>query len=404
MRIIITKNGKYIIQEMDNETTPIRYQKISRNRFPSLYKRKSINNISEYLRLNKKKLSWGQNPPSRKSVSQNNSMNNFFSRDVSKINSSELNKAKKVKLAKKKLNISQNLLDRYYDADDAYKMKLSNFANELKRKQNKKNDSEMQEEKKDFFEFAKNTNNNSQIKKRILLSEIISKMNLKILKHQISKQNTGYDDTRLPLNDTNKDSFNFRSKFEDKKLTLNNLKILLNIPINPDRKDLINYFKQQKEIRPHYFENFLKYDEQQIYKLNKICQLIFDQKENAKKINEYLKEKKINEEKLAKDKGMNSIMYVDKLMHETNGIIGSYERYKENCKNKRNKIFKEQVRKIKNNYWDRYEVDKFLKEEQKQKKLGEDYSKSSFDYEEIFNKTRNNIKLSKSTPNIFEKK
>ena len=400
MRIIITKSGKCIIQEMENETPPMRKKTISRNRLPNLYNKKPVNSISEYLTLNQKKLNWGQNPRPRKSISQNNSMNNFFARDVSKINNNELEQAKKIKLAKKKLNISQNFLEKYYDSDSAYKLKLNNLANELKRK-NKQNENEEQE--KDFIGFTKKMKNNNQIKKKVLLSEIISKINLKPLINQISKQNIGYDDVRFPLNDINKDSFNFRSKFEDKKLTLENLKFLLNIPINPDRKDLIKYFKQQKEIKPHYFENFLKYDEQQIYKLNKICQLVFNQKEEDKKIDENLKEKKLNKEKLMKDQGINSIIYVNKLMNETNDIIGSYQKYKENCVNKRRKIFRDQVRKIKSNYWDKYDVDKYLKEDQKQNRLVYDYSKSSHDYEEDYNKLGTS-NLSKSSPNIFEKK
>lgn len=405
MRIIITKNGKVIIQEIENETSPVLKKKISRNHLPNLYNKKTVNSISEYLTLNKKKLCWGQNPRIRKSVSQNSSMNNFFARDVSKVNNSELNQAKKIKLAKKKLNISQNFLEKYYDSDNAYKMKLNNLAKELKRKQNKKNDSEELEQ--DFIGFTKKANNsNNQIKKKILLSEIISKVSLKSLKNQISKENIGYDDARLPLDDINKDSFNFRSKFEDKKLTLENLKILLNIPINPDRRDLINYFKQQKQINPQYFENFLKYDEQQIYKLNKICQLVFNQKEDEKKVNENLKEKLNNKEKLMKDAGINSMMHLNQLINETNGIIGNYQKYKENCKHKKKKIFRDQVKKIKNDYWDKYDLDKLLKEsqKQKQKKLEDDYSKSSLDYEEENKKIGINSSLSKSVPNIFERK
>ena len=65
-----------------------------------------------------------------------------------------------------------------------------------------------------------NKNENFNINKNhILLGDIISKNNLLNLKTQISKDNLGHDDVRLPLDEKNKNSFNLRSKYEDKKAT-----------------------------------------------------------------------------------------------------------------------------------------------------------------------------------------
>ena len=138
-----------------------------------------------------------------------------------------------------------------------------------------------------------NNNTNIKSKPKILLGDIISVKNLISMRKMLSKDNTGPDDTRVPLNDINKDSFNFRSKYENKKLTYDNLSILLNLPMNPDRTNLIEYYKQNKPIAPFYFENLLKYNEAQIYKLNKICQIIFHKE--TKKIKEKQKKHHYND-------------------------------------------------------------------------------------------------------------
>ena len=69
--------------------------------------------------------------------------------------------------------------------------------------------------------------------------------------------------------------------------------MILNYGINTDKSNIIKYFQQNRNISPHYFENLLKYDESQLYKLNRICEDILyeKEKENNKK-RKYLFEKK----------------------------------------------------------------------------------------------------------------
>jgi hypothetical protein len=122
--------------------------------------------------------------------------------------------------------------------------------------------------------FGFNSSEMSNKVNRINLGQIISKNNLNNLRKQISKYNKGPDDKRIPLNEQNLRSYNFRSRYENKQATEEDMDLLLNYSINPDKESIIKYFQQEKNISPQYFENLLKYDEPHLYKLNKICQII----------------------------------------------------------------------------------------------------------------------------------
>lgn len=417
MRIIVTKNGKYILQELedeknigmsvDNLNENRKYRNFSGIKLPNLNK-KYVTLRSFY--ENSKKVQWGANHRT-KSVLAKRTMDNYFNRDESTINKLELQLAKKIKLSKPKINISQQFLNKYDDLDVTYKDKIKNLTNTLKSNVDKTKEekikNEINEQNKIFSNLnAKdnilNTNNKIDIiskKNQIYLGDIISRNNLKSLKSQISKDNLGHDDIRIPLDDRNKDSFNFRSKYEDKKATLDSLSIILSLPMNPDRTNLIKYYKQKKKISPFYFENLLKCSEAQIYKLNKICQIIFHKKEDEIKELKVLEDKKFNREKLIRQRGNNNMISVNKIMNKTNGIISGYTLKQEMNAIKKKKLFKEEVKKIKNKYWDKYGVNKFYKENQ----VVEQNYLSTTDFEELQLKEqkKKNLANSKSAPNIF---
>ena len=412
MRIIVTKNGKYVIQEIEEEKNigmniEKDHKKKSRNisglKLPILNKNfSSIKLLFE----NTKKLKWGVNHRT-KSVLSKKSLDNYFNRDESHINQNELEQAKKIKLSKGKINISQQFLNKYDDLDVTFKDKIKNLTNTLKSKDDKNNEEKIQNE---IFEHNKimnthksafNKNDLLNNRKNIILGDIISRNNLLSLKTQLSRDNIGYDDARLPLDDNNIKSFNFRSKYEDKKATIEILSILLSLPMNPYRTNLIKYYKQNKDISPFYFENLIKYNESQIYKLNKICQMLFLKKEDEIKESKIIQEKKFNKEKLLKQKGNNYINHVNKIIKKTNKIINGYSLKQENNAKKRKKIFKEEVIKMKNKYWDKYKVDKYYRVGQV--KLQNFISTT--DFEELQNKEKKkNLKASKSSPNFFPEK
>ena len=137
MRIIITKNGKYVLKEIEND------QSINTNYNPNhnaalLFKKfrnfsgmklprlsKNYSSLKSFYETSKNKR-WNRMIHTKSSLSQKK-IENFFTRDESKINKNELNLAKKIKLVKSKINISQQFLDKYDDLDSTYKDKINKF-------------------------------------------------------------------------------------------------------------------------------------------------------------------------------------------------------------------------------------------------------------------------------------
>ena len=443
MRIVITKNGKTIVKELDEETTDNKFEKSkskynqssSYTKLPIIYSnneelfKKYTSKNNKFVKDILKYRETFQNKRSS-SVVDRNVIDSFYNRDESKINLNELNKAKRLKISHSKINMTQAFLDKYDDFDSSFKHKVNELHNSLnnisnlmdqsgdKNKNNEDNknmDSNMQQNFGNIFQ-NKNPSMNGSINnyysnyglnsssltsnknKKISIGNLISKNNLINLRKQISQYNKGYDDKRFPLNEENMRSYNFRSRYENKQMTEDDIDLILNYSINSDKFSIIKYFQQKKNISPQYFENLVKYDEQQMYKLNKICQLIFHRKENDNN-NFNLKYYELNKDKkIDRQKGNQSIKDLQTIIKRSNSILDDYNILKKNHKFWRKNAFKEDVMKIKKKYWDKYDVDRFLKNKQR------------MEFNGVLNESRNseaipNKKLfsSQSTPDIFYK-
>ena len=430
MRIVITKNGKIIVRELDDESPEIEKQKSKYNHSSShtklpiissttndeLFKKYSTKN-NEFLN---RVLKYRETFQSKRSSSiiDKSSLESFYNRDESKINLNELNQAKKIKISHPKLNMTQAFLDKYDDYDKNYKKKLNELSNNLDSKKNSPKKSEEKSENNNNEDNNDNINQNinsninfdskfgfnssemSNKVNRINLGQIISKNNLNNLRKQISKYNKGPDDKRIPLNEQNLRSYNFRSRYENKQATEEDMDLLLNYSINPDKESIIKYFQQEKNISPQYFENLLKYDEPHLYKLNKICQIIFNRKENQDKFND-LKYYKLNrvKDKFNKQRDGQNMKDMLNMMKKANSILEGYSIVQNNHNFWRKHAYKDDVLKIKEKYWDKYNVDRFLKNKQRMNLNSLSQTTKNND---IFSFNKK-LFSSQSTPDIFYK-
>ena len=443
MRIVITKNGKTIVKELDEETADNKFDKSkskynqssSYTKLPIIYSnneelfKKYTSKNNKFLKDILKYRETFQNKRSS-SVVDRNVIDSFYNRDESKVNLNELNKAKRLKISHPKINMTQAFLDKYDDFDSSFKNKVNDLHNSLNNnstvidqsgdkyknnEDNKNMDSNMQQSFGNIYQ-NKNQSMNGTINnyysnyglnssslisnknKKISIGNIISKNNLINLRKQISQYNKGYDDTRFPLNEENMRSYNFRSRYENKQMTEDDIDLILNYSINSDKFNIIKYFQQEKNISPQYYENLVKYDEQQMYKLNKICQLIFHRKENDSK-NFNLKYYELNKDKkIDRQKGNQSIKDLQTIIKRSNSILYDYNVLKKNHGFWMKHQFQEDVMKIKEKYWDKYNVDRFLKNREKMKIKG--LLNTSKNSEAILNKK---LFSSQSTPDIFYK-
>ena len=373
MRIIITKNGEYIIKQFEEENSELIDGKLKKGLTfsPRLQKLSNIKTIKEKLISPSKtfyQLSHLKTLRRKKSLSM---MNDYFNRDEYKINQKELEQAKKIVISQSKIQMSQKFLEKYHNLDNSFKEKLDNLSNLLSTYKEKDKDTNKNEEdstpnispfkikmkQNNFINnngFFNKTTNTFRRNKKIKIGEIISYPNLLQLKSYITKNNRGNDDVRTPLDKNNKNSFNFRSKYENKKEIKENLDNILNLRINTDRKNLIKYLKKNKNLAPFYYENLLNYDESQIYKLNKICGIVM----NKEKSNVFSERKKHND---LKNKLLeNSSNEISFLLNKTNKILKDYNEYRE-CQNKiRKKGYKEMIKNTKKKYWEKFNVEKLF--------------------------------------------
>ena len=150
MRIVITKNGKIIVQELEEESSPSDMRSKIKSSQSSYYSKLPVIYTNEELlkKYSKKRrnefimtiLHHKENINKQRSNSLANKkvIENFYNRDESKINSTELNQAKRIKLSHTRLNISQMFLDKYDEYDENFKKKLNDFSNFLSSNTNRK--------------------------------------------------------------------------------------------------------------------------------------------------------------------------------------------------------------------------------------------------------------------------
>ena len=429
MRIVITKNGKIIVHELEDESpsnfkSKIKYfQSSSYSRLPIIHTNEEL--LKKYSILGKNnefimtllRYKETSNKKRSNSLIDKKVLDNLYNRDDSKINENELNQAKKVNLSLSKLNISQAFMDKYDSHDENFKKKLIEFSNLFKKSPKTKEkdyETEVKVENTNILNDTNNNNNNtlknninpmdsnrgkniinnnssllsaSKIKK-INIGDIISKKNLYTLRKQMSKYNKGSNDVRIPLDKENLRSYNFRSKYENKQATEIDMELILNYGINSDKSNIIKYFQQKKKISPQYFENLLKYDESQLFKLNKICEAILENKKKEKKKMNFFGDSKDDKYKT----GIN-IKDIDNIIKTSDSILNIHETTSKNQAFWRLNGYKEEIERIRNKYWARYDVDRFLKNKQK-KGLGEfSLSPKNFENKKLFK--------SQSSPNIL---
>ena len=385
MRIVITKNGKILFKELEDESPSNLQFKIkslqtsSYSKLPMIYSNddllkkfnaKANNNKFIMTVLRNKKIS---NKRRSNSLLAQKSLENFLSEDNSKIDTNELNKVKKVKLSTSRMNISQFFMEKYDSFDENYKKKLHDFNNIFTKneKQSEENDNDMgfalnNKNNTNPINMINNNNtskfSNTKINK-INIGDIISKGNLHTLRNQMSKYNIGSNDVRFPLDENNMKSFNFRSKYENKQATDDDMNLILNYGINTDKSSIIKYFKQNKKINPHYIENLLKYDEKKMTKLNKLLDIMLQKKEKENKKDKFLLLSKLND-----DKDRNEDFHLKKIenvIKRSNSIINEHSSLNEKLKFWRMKAYQEDTENIKKKYWVRYDVERFLKNSQK---------------------------------------
>ena len=285
MRILVTKQGNIIIQEID-DAMPLFTQ--------------NLNSTSKFR-------AYSTNYPLRKSkYSQLNTLsrtNNLFKQTPYKmryrnledtdITKEEMQTAKQIKLNEHKITFPKQFAEKYEsDMTNANNSNIINSSNNvLPSLTNNNLNTHLEKElqtptKKKINNNINNTSSNSFLKqeKYLTLKEIIPNNSLYQMKKKILKDRLIRDRaTFITEND-------FRSKYQPESDLQKFNNLLQGSKVNSNKSNLIRYLNEKK-IAPLTIKILANQDADKISKINKICQTIFSNQEKDKLFNEIVKNK-----------------------------------------------------------------------------------------------------------------
>ena len=319
MRILVTKQGNIIIQEID-DAMPMNIQNLnSTSRFRG-YSTDYPLRTSKFSKLNstlRKYHIMGQTPKIKR----------FRNLEDTEITKEEIQSAKQIKLNEHKITFPKQFAEKYEsDITNSNNNNIINSSNNIlpslnNNSLNSKIDKELQSPKKTILNKINNTSSNSFInhEKYLCLNEIIPNNSLYLMKKKILKDKKIRDRaTFITEND-------FRSEYQPVS-EIQNFNILLKTSlVNSNKSNLIRYLNEKK-IAPLTVKILANQDVDKISKINKICQTIFSNQEKDKLFNEIVKNKAKQKINNTKKEFQNVITGLGSNMDEAKQKLKKYEK------------------------------------------------------------------------------
>ena len=300
MRILVTKQGNIIIQEID-DTMPLYTQNLSStSRFRGYstdYQRRKLNKsgINNFSKANNIfKQSPNRSVYSSKKLEYRKKYQNLEDTEITKEN---LQKAKQIKINEHKITFPKQFAEKY--ENDILNANNSNIINSSSNNvlpplspDNHLMASNLDEKNKsptknnNQYNNINTTSNNSIMKKEqyLTLKEIIPNSSLYQMKKKILKEKKIRDRaTVITEND-------FRSAYKPETDLQRFNDILMTSRVNSNKSNLIKYLNERK-IAPLTIKILADQDSDKISKINKICQTIFRNQDKEKLFYEIVKNK-----------------------------------------------------------------------------------------------------------------
>ena len=348
MRILVTKQGNIIIQEID-DTLPIfttKFRGYSTNyntrksnkleRYPNTNNFTKTNNL---FRQNTNDSNYFQS--SRSKILSQQKMNvkkKYKNLEDSEITKEELQSAKQIKLNEQKISFPKQFAEKY-ERDILNNNNIITASNNILPSLNSKK-----------FDMQEGTNNSLIRKEKFLsLGEIIPNNSLNEMKKKIIKDRLIRDRaTFITEND-------FRSSYDPETDIQKFNNILTESKLNSNKSSLIRYLNEKK-VNPLTLKIISTQDGDKISKINKMCQTIFQNQEKEKLFNDIVKNKatqKINSTKKELQIGINNIG------NEINTIQERLKKYEKRVDNKEK--YREHFNDMVIHYWLKRDLERLNK-------------------------------------------
>ena len=322
MRILITKEGTEIIEELEKNQFKNR---LNKNSF--LTKSKSLSQIQKLNSIDSTSIKYF----SPKNIKNKSNLIDFDSKTP---NIKYLKNLKIHNLNLQKINVSKSIIEKYDRTNSTSNLILSNKISSFLSNENKK--------------ISKNkSNNNIKILSfnEIIPENIVKNMKIQFINDKIMKN-------KLSKVDENK----FRSIYKIK-TDLEKLDDILSFPkINSNKISLIRYLNNCKKIKPKILETLVKSNKEKINKLDKLAEVIMNEDENQKLQNSIIQNKIKN---IQNEESVYINKEINKMKKQMDGFKNRLEKYKIPI-DKKDK-YRDLLKDIENNYWNKYNYDKLNK-------------------------------------------
>ena len=348
MRILVTKQGNIIIQEID-DTMPFYTQNLNST---SRFRGYSTDYAIKKSKYSKFDSFYGTN-----TFKQNSNRKKYRNLEDTEITKEEMQTAKQIKLNEHKITFPKQFAEKY--ESDIMNMKSNNIINSSNNTLpplgnnniNFYKDNESPSPRKSPENKNSDKNGKSILKqeKYLTLKEIIPNHSLYQMKKKILKDRLIRDRaTFITEND-------FRTSYQPISDLQKFNNILQTSTVNSNKSNLIRYLNEKK-IAPLTIKILANQDVDKISKINKICQTIFSNQDKEKLFNEIVKNKatqRINTTKKELQTGINNIG------DEINSIQEKLKKYDKKVDNKEK--YREHFNDMVIHYWLKRDLERFNK-------------------------------------------
>ena len=333
MRILITKEGTEVVEELDNLTKYSTKYKITPKRYSSVNIFNRTNKTFNRTYRLKYNLNSTKNSISLNNFSPQRNRTQLIDLELKSPNKNDIKNATFKKVNITKISFSKKMAEKYYNI----KLK-SNIISET----NKIPSSIISNNSSD-------TLNNNNIKifsfNEIISNNTVNRMKIKLINDKKMKD-------KLSKIDEN----NFRSSYSIK-TDLEKLDDILSFPkINSTKVGLIKYLNQSKFINPTTLKNLLHSNPLKINKMNKIAQILINE-EQRQKLHKNIIQNKLKNQKKEESIYINNEM--NNIKEQMTGFKERLDKYQKKFKERDR--YKDIFKDIVIHYWNKYDYDKLNK-------------------------------------------
>ena len=373
MRILVTKQGNIIIQDID---TPAQFfgSSIRNSTNNNLNRGYSTGQLKYTRKINSKFLTSSSKTTKSKNKLINQNLRSFStmrnklkkiqvprSIEEGEFTKEEIEDAKIVKIKNKKIGFPTNFIEKY--ERDAINTKLGNnnsflptLTSKIQENNNVSSGMDNFINKEKYLSFGE-----------IIPKNTVRKMEKEILTDRINKEK----DYKLTEN-------NFRTYYEPETDIQKFKNVLNNSKLNINKASLIKYLKEKK-LNPLMVKNLSYYDNNKINKINKMCQIYFQNEDKDKLFNDLIKNKIKQQINGTKKEFQNCIHDLGKNINIINEKLEKYDKKVDDRER-----YRDQFNDIVTHYWRKRDYERLNKKSTPKMK----YMHSFFEGEE--DETRKN--------------